>query len=114
MLILIVEGLTCICSINYLLAQIMMLWTTSASLTAASANIIFVLNVCVKSHHENSLCPSNVSLLSLLLSHHSQIKVLDGEDEYYKLLSTVESIPEEEYATAPPSALSSGPLVSQS
>ncbi|TDH06925.1 hypothetical protein EPR50_G00118270 [Perca flavescens] len=32
-----------------------------------------------------------------------QIKVLDGEDEYYKLLSTVESIPEEEYATAPPS-----------
>ncbi|XP_034069251.1 myosin-IIIb isoform X4 [Gymnodraco acuticeps] len=31
-----------------------------------------------------------------------QIKVLDGEDEYYKLLSTVESIPEEEYATAPP------------
>ncbi|TNN54247.1 Myosin-IIIb [Liparis tanakae] len=26
-----------------------------------------------------------------------QIKVLDGEDEYYKLLSTVESIPEEEY-----------------
>uniref|UniRef100_A0A671YXQ8 non-specific serine/threonine protein kinase n=1 Tax=Sparus aurata TaxID=8175 RepID=A0A671YXQ8_SPAAU len=32
-----------------------------------------------------------------------QIKVLDGEDEYYKLLSTVESIPEEEYSTAPPS-----------
>ncbi|XP_032386224.1 myosin-IIIb, partial [Etheostoma spectabile] len=32
-----------------------------------------------------------------------QIKVLDGEDEYYKLLSTVESIPEEENATAPPS-----------
>ncbi|XP_026152300.1 myosin-IIIb isoform X1 [Mastacembelus armatus] len=31
-----------------------------------------------------------------------QIKVLDGEDEYYKLLSTVESIPEEEYATGPP------------
>ncbi|XP_076026052.1 myosin-IIIb [Genypterus blacodes] len=30
-----------------------------------------------------------------------QIKVLDGEDEYYKLLSTVESIPEEEYQTAP-------------
>ncbi|KAM7407466.1 hypothetical protein PAMA_003272 [Pampus argenteus] len=32
-----------------------------------------------------------------------QIKVLDGEDEYYKLLSTVESIPEEEYAAPPPS-----------
>ncbi|XP_056282748.1 myosin-IIIb isoform X4 [Pseudoliparis swirei] len=33
-----------------------------------------------------------------------QIKVLDGEDEYYKLLSTVESIPEEEYVTGlPPS-----------
>uniref|UniRef100_A0A4W6FQD4 non-specific serine/threonine protein kinase n=1 Tax=Lates calcarifer TaxID=8187 RepID=A0A4W6FQD4_LATCA len=30
-----------------------------------------------------------------------QIKVLDGEDEYYKLLSTVESIPEEDYTTAP-------------
>ncbi|KAF6726742.1 Myosin-IIIb [Oryzias melastigma] len=30
-----------------------------------------------------------------------QIKVLDGEDEYYKLLSTVESIPEEEHVTAP-------------
>uniref|UniRef100_A0A3Q4HGT9 non-specific serine/threonine protein kinase n=1 Tax=Neolamprologus brichardi TaxID=32507 RepID=A0A3Q4HGT9_NEOBR len=28
-----------------------------------------------------------------------QIKVLDGEDEYYKLLSTVESIPEEEHST---------------
>lgn len=49
-----------------------------------------------------------------ILSHHSQIKVLDGEDEYYKLLSTVESIPEEDYATAPSPALSSGPLVSQS
>uniref|UniRef100_A0A668B039 non-specific serine/threonine protein kinase n=1 Tax=Myripristis murdjan TaxID=586833 RepID=A0A668B039_9TELE len=44
----------------------------------------------------------------------NQIKVLDGEDEYYKLLSTVESIPEEDYATAPPPTLSSGPLVSQS
>ncbi|XP_047193228.1 myosin-IIIb isoform X1 [Scophthalmus maximus] len=43
-----------------------------------------------------------------------QIKVLDGEDEYYKLLSTVESIPEEDYAAAPSPALSSGPLVSQS
>nr|XP_046260260.1 myosin-IIIb isoform X1 [Scatophagus argus] len=32
-----------------------------------------------------------------------QIKVLDGEDEYYKLLSTVESIPEEDYTNAPPS-----------
>ncbi|XP_072300525.1 myosin-IIIb [Eucyclogobius newberryi] len=32
-----------------------------------------------------------------------QIKVLDGEDEYYKLLSTVESIPEEEYESMPPS-----------
>lgn len=31
-----------------------------------------------------------------------QIKVLDGEDEYYKLLSTVESIPEEEYSTTAP------------
>ncbi|XP_068428559.1 myosin-IIIb [Clinocottus analis] len=31
-----------------------------------------------------------------------QIKLLDGEDEYYKLLSTVESIPEEEYATDRP------------
>uniref|UniRef100_A0A8D3CEG2 non-specific serine/threonine protein kinase n=1 Tax=Scophthalmus maximus TaxID=52904 RepID=A0A8D3CEG2_SCOMX len=44
----------------------------------------------------------------------NQIKVLDGEDEYYKLLSTVESIPEEDYAAAPSPALSSGPLVSQS
>ncbi|CAG5865585.1 unnamed protein product [Menidia menidia] len=43
-----------------------------------------------------------------------QVKVLDGEDEYYKLLSTVESIPEEEHGTAPPPSLSSGPLVSQS
>ncbi|KAF7215867.1 myosin-IIIb isoform X2 [Nothobranchius furzeri] len=39
-----------------------------------------------------------------------QIKVLDGEDEYYKLLSTAESIPEEE----PPPSFSTGPLVSQS
>ncbi|KAM6934043.1 myosin-IIIb [Xenentodon cancila] len=43
-----------------------------------------------------------------------QIKVLDGEDEYYKLLSTVESIPEEEHAAAPTPTLSSEPLVSQS
>lgn len=50
---------------------------------------------------------------SCLLTHHSQIKVLDGEDEYYKLLSTVESIPEEEHATEPPPTLSYGPLVSQ-
>ncbi|KAM6985640.1 myosin-IIIb isoform 2-T2 [Aplochiton taeniatus] len=42
-----------------------------------------------------------------------QIKVLDGEDEYYKLLSTVESIPEEDYGTGPPPTLSRGPLVSQ-
>ncbi|MEQ2269145.1 Myosin-IIIb, partial [Xenotaenia resolanae] len=42
-----------------------------------------------------------------------QIKVLDGEDEYYKLLSTVESIPEEEHATEPSPTLSNGPLVSQ-
>uniref|UniRef100_A0A8C7NQE3 Myosin IIIB n=1 Tax=Oncorhynchus mykiss TaxID=8022 RepID=A0A8C7NQE3_ONCMY len=48
------------------------------------------------------------------LEHHSQIKVLDGEDEYYKLLSTVESIPEEDYLTGPPPTLSRGPLVSQS
>ncbi|KAM8856827.1 myosin-IIIb isoform 8-T11 [Synchiropus picturatus] len=32
-----------------------------------------------------------------------QIKVLDGEDEYYKLLSTVESIPEEDYSSTTPS-----------
>ncbi|KAI1884833.1 hypothetical protein AGOR_G00213910 [Albula goreensis] len=31
-----------------------------------------------------------------------QIKVLDGEDEYYKLLSTVEWIPEEESSAGPP------------
>uniref|UniRef100_A0A8C4IN45 non-specific serine/threonine protein kinase n=1 Tax=Dicentrarchus labrax TaxID=13489 RepID=A0A8C4IN45_DICLA len=53
---------------------------------------------------EDSLYYNQLNVtLSRLLSHHSQIKVLDGEDEYYKLLSTVESIPEEEYATAPPS-----------
>ncbi|XP_060910412.1 myosin-IIIb isoform X5 [Labrus mixtus] len=44
-----------------------------------------------------------------------QIKVLDGEDEYYKLLSTVDSLPEEDYAAATtPPTRSSGPLVSQS
>uniref|UniRef100_A0A3P8Z039 non-specific serine/threonine protein kinase n=1 Tax=Esox lucius TaxID=8010 RepID=A0A3P8Z039_ESOLU len=43
-----------------------------------------------------------------------QIKVLDGEDEYYKLLSAVESIPEEDCSTGPPPTLSRGPLVSQS
>ncbi|XP_075896017.1 LOW QUALITY PROTEIN: myosin-IIIb [Nelusetta ayraudi] len=42
-----------------------------------------------------------------------QVKVLDGEDEYYKLLSAVESIPEEEYPTSPPPSPSSGPPVSQ-
>lgn len=87
MLILIVEGLTCICTINDILIQI----------SLVAANIIFILNV--KFFTSSPPCIP----VSLLLSHHSQIKVLDGEDEYYKLLSTVESIPEEEYATAPPS-----------
>lgn len=50
---------------------------------------------------------------SCLLLHRSQIKVLDGEDEYYKLLSTQESIPEEEHTTESPPTLSNGPLVSQ-
>ncbi len=52
-------------------------------------------------NHDSSV--SQLLLTTFLSSHHSQVKVLDGEDEYYKLLSTVESIPEEEYATAPPS-----------
>lgn len=65
-------------------------------------------------YFENLLYPSYFSPLLVFLSHPSQIKVLDGEDEYYKLLSTVDSIPEEEYATNPPPTLSSGPLVSQS
>ncbi|KAL7865646.1 hypothetical protein SRHO_G00108930 [Serrasalmus rhombeus] len=54
-----------------------------------------------------------------------QIKLLDGEDEYYKLLSAVESIPEEDFSSSPPpppprpgpapaSPLSRGALVSQS
>lgn len=59
-------------------------------------------------HHPVSSLPS-----PLPLSHHSQVKVLDGEDEYYKLLSAVESIPEEEYPTSTPPARSSGPPVSQ-
>lgn len=46
---------------------------------------------------------------SLVFSQTSQIKVLDGEDEYYKLLSTVESIPEEELVTAPSPAPLVGP-----
>ncbi|XP_062313810.1 myosin-IIIb-like [Osmerus eperlanus] len=43
-----------------------------------------------------------------------QVKVLDAEDEYYTLLSVVESIPEEDYSPGLPSSLSRGPLVSQS
>ncbi|XP_036422044.1 myosin-IIIb isoform X2 [Colossoma macropomum] len=54
-----------------------------------------------------------------------QIKLLDGEDEYYKLLSAVESIPEEDFSSSPPPPpsrpgpapappLSRGALVSQS
>ncbi|KAG7464002.1 hypothetical protein MATL_G00182650 [Megalops atlanticus] len=43
-----------------------------------------------------------------------QIKVLDGEDEYYKLLSAVESIPEEDSPTGPPPTLSRGPVLTQS
>ncbi|XP_041923763.1 LOW QUALITY PROTEIN: myosin-IIIb [Alosa sapidissima] len=42
-----------------------------------------------------------------------QIKVLDGEDEYYKLLSAVDSIPEEDFATATPPTLSREPLITQ-
>ncbi|MGH0163835.1 UNVERIFIED_CONTAM: hypothetical protein FKN15_045941 [Acipenser sinensis] len=43
-----------------------------------------------------------------------QIKVLDGEDEYYKLFSTVESVPEEGSSSNPPPTLSSGPVYAQS
>ncbi|XP_066543987.1 myosin-IIIb isoform X2 [Amia ocellicauda] len=43
-----------------------------------------------------------------------QIKVLDGEDEYYKLLSAVESIPEEDSSSNPPPTLSRGPVFAQS
>ncbi|XP_048868016.1 myosin-IIIb [Brienomyrus brachyistius] len=43
-----------------------------------------------------------------------QIKVLDGEDEYYKLLSTADSIPEEETLTGPPPTLSREAVLSQS
>uniref|UniRef100_A0A4W4HQU3 non-specific serine/threonine protein kinase n=1 Tax=Electrophorus electricus TaxID=8005 RepID=A0A4W4HQU3_ELEEL len=42
-----------------------------------------------------------------------QIKLLDAEDEYYKLLSAVESVPEEESGDPSP-ALLGGPLVSRS
>lgn len=84
MLILIVEGLTCICTINYILVHVGIL-----KMTHASQRVLFC--VTVTSH---PLCR--------LPSHHSQIKLLDGEDEYYKLLSTAESIPEEE-TDRPPS-----------
>lgn len=41
--------------------------------------------------------------LTRFLPSRSQVKVLDGEDEYYKLLSAVEeSIPEEENPTSAP------------
>ncbi|XP_029112417.1 myosin-IIIb [Scleropages formosus] len=43
-----------------------------------------------------------------------QIKVLDGEDEYYKLLSAVDSIPEESSTIGPPPTMSRGPVVTQS
>lgn len=91
MLILIVEDLTCICTIN---------------------DTVIQLRTAQTSHH---CFYKYCFILTLLLSHPSQIKVLDGEDEYYKLLSTVESIPEEECtsSTTPP-ILSSGPFVSQS
>ncbi|XP_033899558.3 myosin-IIIb [Acipenser ruthenus] len=43
-----------------------------------------------------------------------QIKVLDGEDEYYKLFSAAESVPEEGSSSNPPPTLSSGPVYAQS
>ncbi|XP_053483869.1 myosin-IIIb [Ictalurus furcatus] len=38
-----------------------------------------------------------------------QIKLLDGEDEYYKLLLAVESVPEEDFSSIPPPPPRSGP-----
>ncbi|XP_047011938.2 myosin-IIIb [Ictalurus punctatus] len=38
-----------------------------------------------------------------------QIKLLDGEDEYYKLLLAVESVPEEDFSSIPPPPPPSGP-----
>uniref|UniRef100_A0A4W5JYI7 Myosin IIIB n=1 Tax=Hucho hucho TaxID=62062 RepID=A0A4W5JYI7_9TELE len=49
----------------------------------------------------------------LNVSSKCQIKVLYREDEYYKLLSMVESIPEEDYWTGAPPTLSREPLFSQ-
>ncbi|XP_039613529.1 myosin-IIIb [Polypterus senegalus] len=44
-----------------------------------------------------------------------QIKVLDGEDEYYRLLSVVECVSEEENPPSPsPPTLTMGPVVAQS
>lgn len=43
------------------------------------------------------------------ISHLSQIKLLDGEDEYYKLLLAVESVPEEDFSSIPPPPPPSGP-----
>lgn len=45
MLILIVEGLTCICTINDTLDQISMTKKTPEHLAAVSANVVFILNV---------------------------------------------------------------------
>lgn len=106
MLILIVEGLTCICTINDILIHISPLKKTPHRCICDCRfypKWVFI-------HSIPEFDPghfSPLSLLLLLLCHHSQIKVLDGEDEYYKLLSTVESIPEEECATTPPPTLQS-------
>lgn len=95
MLILIVEGLTWTCTINGILIQLCLLFKKNRALFHFADNALIFFS---QRHHPVSSFSS-----PLPLSHHSQVKVLDGEDEYYKLLSAVESIPEEEYPTTTPS-----------
>lgn len=76
MLILIVEGLTCICTINDILVQISMLKRTPESLIAASANIVFIFQLPILSHNENpvSLLCITVTSQHFLFFFHITVK----------------------------------------
>lgn len=116
MLILIVEGLTCICTINYLLAQIMMLRTMPVCLIAASANIVFCSKCLFYPILKTQYHCIPVSSHHFLFFFHITVKSKCWMEKmsttnYCQLWS--QSL-RKSMRPPPPPALSSGPLVSQS
>lgn len=108
MLIVTIEGLVWICTINGILNQLGKTHTHKEAESCVSFRRFDRSEKSPrpkKNTRSTRTCPPPSHQLPPSCS---QVKVLDGEDEYYKLLSAVESIPEEEQPTS--ASASSRPL----